>query len=496
VSGLRPPGLLLLAAGLALGALADATLRAFPWGLNATVVAAGVIGAVLWLQRRQRTRVGRRGAVHAVAALAIAACFLWRDAIVLKTLDGLALLLALGLLASERDDLVGARWLSSYLLRVSGTAAHAAVGPPLLVAHDVDWSGVRTDSVLDSVLGLGRGLVITLPIVLLFTILLANADAVFARGVESILDVDAIGVLGHVAGASGYGWMAAGLFRAAVLRVRPAHRVPPRPGWFALGQIEIALLLGALDLLFGAFVWIQVRYLFGGSEWVQSVAGLTYAQYARRGFFELVAVAVLVLPLLLVTHWLLKPERPRGGGLFAFLAGIQVVLVLVMLVSALERMRLYQSEYGLTELRLYTTALMAWLGTLFLWFLATVLRGDREAFARGVIASAFVALVALHAVNPEGLIVQANRSAPHGFDLDYALGLGADAAPALVDATPSLEPEKRRVLALSLRVRWSKTEEGDWRIWSLARFRASRSVRDAEAELRGMAQVAAGGGSR
>ena len=64
-----------------------------------------------------------------------------------------------------------------------------------------------------------------------------------------------------------------------------------------------------------------MRYLFGGSEWVQRVAGLTYAEYARRGFFELVVVAALVLVLLLIAHWLLRPEGGADQRVFAVLAG-------------------------------------------------------------------------------------------------------------------------------------------------------------------------------
>src|SRR4030095_10853837 len=89
-----------------------------------------------------------------------------------------------------------------------------------------------------------------------------------------------------------------------------------------------------------------------------------YPAYARRGFFELCAVTALVLPMLLVAHWLLRPESPREALAFAVLAGAQALLVLVMLVSALERMRLYREEYGLNELRFYTTAFMLWLGVL------------------------------------------------------------------------------------------------------------------------------------
>jgi hypothetical protein len=219
--------------------------------------------------------------------------------------------------------------------------------------------------------------------------------------------------------------------------------------------------------------------------------GPTYAQYARTGFFELVTVATLVLLLLLVAHWLLDPRGPETRGLFAALAGVQVLLVFVMLASAYERMRLYRAEFGLTELRFYTTAFMLWLGILLAGFLATVLRGHRDQFARLVTASALAAVAALHAVDPEAQIVRTNASAPRGFDLCYALRLGADSVPALLEALPTLGNKDRGALADGLLRRWGVPEEPDWRTWNASRSRARRLVREAAPALEAVAKAEA-----
>ena len=100
------------------------------------------------------------------------------------------------------------------------------------------------------------------------------------------------------------------------------------------------------------------------------------------------------------------------------------------MASATQRMRLYQSEYGQTELRLYVTAFMAWLALVFVWFALTVLRDRRERFAFGALLSAFGLIAALHVLNPDAAIVRANAAlarAGHSFDVDYALSLSADA---------------------------------------------------------------------
>src|SRR5262249_38358145 len=151
----------------------------------------------------------------------------------------------------------------------------------------------------------------------------------------------------------------------------------PRP-IYRLGFVEIATALALLDLLFLAFVLVQFRYFFGGADVVLSSTHLTYAHYARHGFFELVTVAALAVPLLLMAHALLRGARPAQTRLFRLLAGALVALLFVIMLSAVQRMRLYQREYGLTELRVYTTAFMGWLAAVFLWLCATVLRGRRE----------------------------------------------------------------------------------------------------------------------
>jgi hypothetical protein len=483
------PGLLLLELGLACGVLGDVTLRR-SWGLGATLMATVLTGLVVWLQRCHQGSAGTGRVAYALACAATAFGFAWRDAEVLKALDALTLGVLLGLLASEREDPDQVSSVASYLLRVSGTAAHVTFGPPLLLAQDIDWPRFRVGTVLRLAASAGRGLVVALPILLLFTLLLVSADPVFALGVEELLDVDLLVWVGHLAFSLVCAWMASGFLRAAVLRERPVHRVPLRPGWLTLGGIEITMVLGSLDLLFGAFVWIQLRYLFGGSAWVQRVAGLTYAEYARRGFFELVTATALVLPLLLVLHWLLRTEGRSNRRTFAALAGTQVLLVLVMLASAFERMRLYCAEYGLTELRFYTTAFMAWLGAMLVWFAVTALRARREAFARGALIASFTTLVLLHIVDPEAEIARTNGLMARSFDVSYALTLGADAAPTLVEIAQSSDTEHAGALARGLLARWVDAPDEDWQEWNRARARARSLVSQAEPELRAMARAA------
>jgi hypothetical protein len=257
-----------------------------------------------------------------------------------------------------------------------------------------------------------------------------------------------------------------------------------------LGAIEIGVALGLLNALFFAFVVVQLRYLFGGAEVVEASIDLTYAEYARRGFFELVTVAALVLPMLLIAHWLLPRDDPRSERVFRRLAGALIAMLFVIMASAVQRMWLYQREFGLTELRLYATAFMGWLAIVFVWLVVTVLRGRRDRFAFGALVAGFVVIAGLHLLNPDGLIARVNAgrvNAPNPFDERYVTVLSADAVPALVDALPLMQAEDRCYVAAQLLRRWSPPKSVDWRTWNLSRAQAWQAVDANRAALQAMA---------
>jgi hypothetical protein len=250
--------------------------------------------------------------------------------------------------------------------------------------------------------------------------------------------------------------------------------------------VEVATVLALIDVLFLSFVIVQLPHFFGSYQHLLQPGTATFSEYARRGFFELCVVAGLVLPMLMGLHWLLRKEGGRAERVFRIAAGAMVGLVFVIIVSALHRMRLYQSAYGLTELRVYTTAFMFWLSAVFGWFCWTVLRGNRERFAFGALTAAVETVILLHVANPDALIVRVNagrQQAPVSFDAMYATSLSADAVPALLARLDAMPADARCPAVDRLLSTWSGEGE-DWRAWSLGRSRAVSAVRARRAELR------------
>ena len=261
------------------------------------------------------------------------------------------------------------------------------------------------------------------------------------------------------------------------------------PSVFTLGTIETVMILGIVDLLFLSFVVMQVPYLFGGLDLVQNTPGLGLADYARRGFGELVVVAALVLPMLLLSHWLLRRETRRLETIFRVFAGIQIALVFVIMASAVQRLVLLTGEsgYGMTIVRFYPMVFMIWLAVVFGWFALTVFRGARNNFAWGALWSAIVVLGATNLMNPNRFIASTNVALMHQgreFDAHYISELGADAVGPTLAAIPTMDAEDQCQAKLELHmIYWELGKYGDIRSLNLSRRTAFQLLRQNDAIL-------------
>jgi Domain of unknown function (DUF4173) len=465
VSGGTRLGLTLLGAALLQGVLGDVLFHGVPLGLNVPLWVASFVACLVLLLRGSRAPLGQ-GRRFMIAPLVLFAAFVaWRDSPWLLGLDalGMAGAVAVGALRSPAVRLPLADYASGLL-----AAGASAVGGafPLLV-EDIRWC--ELGGTTRRAFAVARGVALAAPLLVLFGSLFVAADVIFQRLLGSLFPSPLVPVR-HAVLVLLWAWVSAGLLRDLVAprdSPAPVSRARPR-----LGIVEIGTALALLDLLFLAFVAVQFRYLFGGRDLVESRAHLTYAEYARHGFFELVAVAALVLPLLLLADWALERKRRRDHVVFAGLAATLVLLLLAVVASALERLWIYQQEYGLTELRVYATALVLWLGIVLLWFCGTVLRRRRRSFAVGALVAGFAAVVAMNVLNPDALIARTNVARPR-VDVGYLARLSDDATPTLLRALPSLSPPERRRLRAALLAR---SESSDWRAWNLDRSRAAAAI--------------------
>jgi len=446
----------LLATAFLIGITGDLLLRAMPPGIDVLLWAVLFLGGFAYVVREPRAMV--TGAIGAlVAALGIA----WRTAPMLVVLDHLLLIFFLAFLSlRSRGVREWAAGIATVVAALAMSAALSIAGIFQVFFGDTPWRTLQPGRTTKRLLVFVRGFIIAFPLLLIFIGLLTSADEAFASIMHNFFTLDVRKLIGHVAFTMFITLPVAGFLRAT-LTPRSLPDVA-RPSLFNLAAGETNVAIALIDILFAAFVAVQLRYFFGGAALVKVAPKLTYAEYARRGFFELVTVAALVVPLLLIAEWLIVQT---GKTLFRILAVVQVLLVFVILVSAYRRMQLYVDEFGLTEQRLYTTAFMFLLAALLTWFCVTVLTGHRRQFFIGAIAAGLIVVITLHVINPDAVIVRTNLANAHALDRKYLLTLSDDAVPALAAALP--RPE----------VCAGRKFDADWRSWNVSRSVAENACR-------------------
>jgi hypothetical protein len=254
----------------------------------------------------------------------------------------------------------------------------------------------------------------------------------------------------------------------------------------SLGAMEALVVLAAVDAIVALFVGLQLAYLFGGSDML-AAAGLTYSAYARRGYFELVAAAGLAGGILVFLEYQVV-TRPR---VYVSASIALVALTIVVLASAVLRLKLYQDAYGWTELRLYVAVSIAAMAVT-LAALAVFLATDRTRWLGHVMAViGLVSLITLNLIAPAAFVAERNVERiidpslvpPDGqaaLDADYLGVLPDDAVPALVAALPQLSGNDafRIERALDRRERaLAEAPYGTPFSWNLGRDRAKAALR-------------------
>lgn len=444
-----------LALAVLVGLLAAVALPGHRPGLGLAVTAAAVGSVSALPLRRDRRWLDLAGVVLAVALVCVVAV---RDA------PWVAVLAVVGAAAMACVALTAARSWVSVGLCVPALCHGSVRAAPWAARGGVELAGARGARVWPLLRAGGVAAVL----VLVFGLLFASADVVFASLVPEVgLSRVPVHVLALVLGAG------------AALVV--AHLASASPRWEALSlppgrqvrRAEWLVPVVALDALVLTFVGVQVTALLGGHRHVVETAGLSYAQYARQGFGQLVAVTLLTLGVVAVAARR-APRRTHADRVVT--SGALAVLVLATLgvvASALRRMDLYVDAFGLTRLRLLVSVFEVCLGVVLVLVVVAGVRWRGAWLPRAVTVVAALSVLSLAALDPDALIVERNVERFRegaALDVEYLSSLSLDAVPAL-DALP----EPQRSCALE---RMRTTEQDGWGGWSLARQRAADVLRE------------------
>ena len=343
-----------------------------------------------------------------------------------------------------------------------------------------------------------RGVVIALPIVAFFAVLLASADLVFSQKLgdffgqfrfdnlpEYFLRLVLISICAYILGGSF-------LYAASQSKdeeIVGEHKPIIKP---FLGFTEASVVLGSVSILFIIFVIIQFQYFFGGETNI-GVAGYSYSQYARRGFNELVIVAffslVMILGLSTVTH----REKPTEQRVYSGLSVGIVALVMVILVSAYQRISLAIDWHGFSRLRLYPRVFLIWLGILLVAVVVLEIFHRERNFAFAAVMASLGFAVSLTLMNVDAAIIKHNVPrvlTGKNLNVAHLASLSVDAVPALVEEynSTSYSQEVHEGIGAALLCYLNDDSlpgayDRDWRAFNLSRWRAHYALQTVQASL-------------
>jgi hypothetical protein len=445
-----------LAAGAAVAGLLAATFFPGRLGLNVLIVGVAVPAALLPVARRNRTSL-----VFAALAVALLALPALVDAGWLVAL-AISLAVPLGSYA-----LTGGR---SWIDLLGG-------GLSLLPAtrYSLPWVGRGLAAIARSRRGPTRrtagSLLVAVALLGVFGALFANADVAFSHAVSGLIpDLPVWPLLLRILV---FGCTATIVLTGGYLALAPPRFTRP-PAAAPVGRTPWVIPIAALDLLFLGFVAVQADVLLASDKGrLLRSTGLSYAEYARQGFWQLLIVTGLVLMVVAVAVRYASVENRADRATVRTLLGLLCALTLVVVAVALRRLYLYEEAYGWTRLRLWVHVFELWMGLVIVLIAIAGIRLKAARLPRAIATSGAVGLLALGLLNPDGFI--AARNVDHfrhtgKADLTYLSGLSADAAPAL-DHLP--EPQR----SCALRHLADALQHDSWTSLNLSRTRARTLLR-------------------
>lgn len=320
------------------------------------------------------------------------------------------------------------------------------------------------------------GLALSVPMLMAFGALFMASDGVYEKWLSEALELVWPSFVCSSLRVAIFSSLCLGFLTALALGDH-AGFIPGRPGR-AGDPVVLGVALAMLNLLFVTFLVVQARYMFGG-ETVLQLPGLTCADYARRGFFELVTVTVCVLGLAAFVYRSLH-RHPQGGWPLA-LTTLLILQTGGVAASAVKRLALYTAAYGMTVARFYAAAGLAVMCVLLILVLvAAWRRADLDWLGSRMAVGILVILALLSQYDVEGLIVRTHvaRCAERpdcGLDTEYVGSLSADAVlPLLSFARETRDPALRASILQALQA--TRARMGDdgqaWQASNLSRTRA------------------------
>lgn len=500
--------LIIAGVGLFLGVLADIFFFGSPLGANVLLFVICFLVAIGGLITIFKRRVTFSNTVLIIPALFFATMVAWVASPMLTLFNVLLLIVCLfatiisltqrgflgGSLQRFLDNAIRAvlfDWLSTPF----DVLKESALAVQEMVRYQQEDELPISSGTIRSVI---RGVLLSVPILLVSGVLLRSADQVFGRFLQEVIRLvpapSPIELFLQLCLIAGITWLCVASFKIVVrgigrgdveeeqdeddeyyLDVDFKPKGLPRFPILRLGLIESSIVMGNLAVMFGVFVLIQLVYLFGSQGNVGAL-DISYTEYAQRGFKELIVLGVLVMGLIMTLDFSTIRVSRNQRMFFSGLAISIVLMVFVILGSAFQRLHLFQDSFGFTRWYVTLHVFIVWLGLLFFFLIVDLL----EMYPRLIWAGGAVAVIGvfgtLNVLNLDAYT--ANRNVDliqeqKEIDVYYLFELSDDAVPAMVELfqDPKTDEQTRRLLRAELYSRWLdlKAEQEEWGLFGYNR---------------------------
>ncbi len=422
-----------------LAVLVDALFyRALP-GISVPLFCTVFLGVLAFMDARSHRRFGKRAGVLTAIIFVLSLTFALRADPFLLFLNGCVMLYAfLHLLETLYGFTLKTQSLVEYFLF------------PLT---DIFLATVQSLDLFPSILRsspkkIGRillGVILALPVLLIFLGLFASADPVFSKWLVSIINQLRLStIFTHVLIVGCMTVLFAAMFgpafwKQAQIQAPKGEESAPS---LTIG-VETLVVFGLTNLVFFLFLMSQVVSAFFYETYLMEL-GTTYAEYARQGFLQLLVASALVIGMIVLARLVAFTRMELLGRLFQ---GALLVQTGIILASAWMRLSAYELAYGFTQPRLYGHAVMiAVAGVLVLLFVNLLRRTRSTTLFEHTLLIGLAVLFGLNVVNPDLLIANQNISrdlwgktvSGVPIDTEFLVGLSDDAAPAVIPYIASM----------------------------------------------------------
>ena len=333
------------------------------------------------------------------------------------------------------------------------------------------------------------GFAIALPLLVIILNLLSSADPVFAKVIKDIFgklfyswDVVKIVIFAAVIFFFVYG------FIVKTGRRNLGANAPKEGIYEPVIGITITVVLTAFYLIFAV---VQIIYLFMNSAGLPD--DMTYAEYARRGFFQLLFVAVVNVCIVLIFNAIF-----RKSVVLKTVLVVMCICTYIMIASSAVRLSMYIKEYALTYLRINTIWALIVTSIVMLGVIISLFWRNMPLF-RYIFLTVMVMFTLYAFVRPGAVISKYNISQAHSgkeVDLEYVMDIGSDGVPYLIDylRTKDIPPEMTMEEAVSKysedkyywrddtvgerfeKILEENDDKGYIRSFNFSRYRASKAI--------------------